>query len=83
VLTFTVEGEGAVSYDKILFSQPEGKMYEFSLGSETTGIMDRIANAYDAAKQKVYNMGGRMMDSLKKGVNIIRKDNGETQKVIK
>lgn len=83
VLMFTVEGEGAVSYDKILFSQPEGRMFEFSLGSETTGIMDRIANAYDAAKQKVYNMGGRMMDSLKKGVNIIRKDNGETQKVIK
>ena len=50
--------------------------------SGTTAI-DKLKNAAAAAGQKVYNLGGRMVDGLKKGVNILRGENGETKKVIK
>ena len=34
------------------------------------------------AKETIYNVGGRVMDTLRKGVNIIRRDNGETEKKV-
>jgi len=52
-------------------------------GNQTTGIAERITNAIDSAAQKVYNLGGRMMDGLKKGINIIRNADGTTTKVVK
>jgi hypothetical protein len=47
---------------------------------DATSIMDRMA---DATKQTIYNVGGRVMNSLKKGVNILRGENGAAKKVIK
>lgn len=63
---------GAVSYDNIIFLTTNSKGVHFQMNGETTGIISRMAEAIDAAKEKVYNLGGRVMDGLKKGVNIIR-----------
>lgn len=75
---------GKIQYEDITFLTTDGKGVNFKMAAtETTGIMDRIANAADAAKQTIYNMGGRMVETLKKGVNIIRGNNGDAEKVIK
>jgi len=75
---------GKIQYSDITFLTTDGMGVNFQMqDTETTGIMDRIANAADAAKQTIYNVGGRVMNSLKKGVNIIRGNNGNTEKVIK
>ena len=42
-----------------------------------------ISNALEGASKRVYNIGGAMMDSLRKGINIIRNADGTTQKVLK
>jgi len=52
-------------------------------GNQTTGIAERITNAIDSAAQKVYNLGGRLMEGVKKGINIIRNADGTTTKVVK
>ena len=48
----------------------------------TTGILDRITQSIDNAGHQLYNLGGRVMNSLRKGINIIRNSDGSTQKVV-
>jgi hypothetical protein len=83
VLTFTVQGEGELSFDNIIFSQADGHSRSFAIDATTTGIADKLQNMAIDAKETIYNVGGRVMGTLKKGVNIIRRDNGETEKVVK
>ena len=66
----------------IMFTEANGAITKFdNLGnSELTGING--VNAQNGIMQKIYNMGGRVMDSIKKGINIIRKADGTTNKVV-
>ena len=41
-----------------------------------------VANAIENAGQKIYDLGGRLMNGVKKGINIIRNADGSTKKVI-
>lgn len=70
---------GSVRFEDILFLTTDSKGVRFNMTGDATSIMDRIA---DTAKETIYNVSGRVMNSLKKGVNIIR-GNGKTEKVIK
>ena len=45
-------------------------------------IRESITNALESAGQKIYNMGCRVMNGLKKGINIIRRNDGSNEKVI-
>ena len=70
---------GSIRFEDIIFVTTESEGVRFSMKGEATSIADRIA---DTAKETIYNLGGRMMNSLKKGVNILRGNNG-AKKVIK
>jgi len=73
------EGNGQVSLNEFIASDAAANAYAVVAGS-TTGI----SNVEVAAKgEQVYSLGGRMMNALKKGLNIIRRADGTTQKVIK
>lgn len=82
VLYIDVEGANANSVEilNILFSDVNANTREFKLGSSVTGI-DAIGSTFDALKQKVYDLGGRVMNGVKKGINIIRNADGSTKKV--
>ena len=80
VIYLDIEGAAEIS-GTATFTTKNYKSEHFDL-SGTTAI-DKLKNAAAAAGQKVYNLGGRMVDGLKKGVNILRGENGETKKVIK
>ena len=84
VLYIDVEGANASSVEilNILFSDVNANTREFRLGSNVTGI-DAIGNTFDALKQKVYDLGGRVMNSVKRGISIIRNADGSTKKVAK
>ena len=82
VYTFTVQGEGELGFDNIVFSQADGHSTAFAIDGTTTGIQDKLQNMATDAKETIYNVGGRVMDTLRKGVNIIRRDNGETEKKV-
>lgn len=83
--------EGAVVYLDIVgageltgtatFTTKNLKSVTFDL-SGTTAI-DKVKNAAAAAGQTIYNLGGRMVDGLKKGVNILRGEDGSAKKIIK
>ena len=83
--------EGAVLYIDIIGNAEitgTAKFVKSNFGSDKfdlsgTTAIDKLKNAASAAGQKVYNLGGKMMDGLKKGVNILRGDNGDAKKVIK
>ncbi len=74
---------GSVEMMNILFSDVYAQTRAFAIGNggEATGI--DITAAMQSLKQKVYDLGGRMMNGLKKGVNIIQGADGQTKKVVK
>lgn len=74
---------GSVQMTEAYFTDTQFNDVDLQNGSETTGITQRIMNAVENAGQKVYNLGGRMMDGLKKGINIVVGNDGTTKKVIK
>lgn len=82
VLYIDVEGAGNVELVNILFSEINAGTRAFNVSdSETTGI--NATSTFETLKQKVYDLSGRVKDGLKKGINIIRRADGSTQKVAK
>ena len=83
VVYIDIEGlNGEVNIEKAIFTDTELNGHLLTANS-TTSIRESITNALQAAGQKIYNMGGKMMNGLKKGVNIIRNADGSAKKVMK
>ena len=83
VVYFDIENlNGDVTIDKAIFTDTELNRYMLT-ANNTTGIAQTITNALENAGQKIYSLGGKMMNGLKKGINIIRNSDGSTSKVIK
>ena len=81
VLYINVEGAGTPELLNILFSDVDAVTRSFAIGNDATGI-DTVST-FESLKQKVYDLGGRVKESLKKGINIIRRADGTTGKVVK
>ena len=84
ILYIEVEGNGTVEFQNVIFSDLNTRTTQFQLNAVsggTTGIagVQTEGGVVDA----IYNLGGRMVNGLKKGINIIRRADGTTQKVIK
>lgn len=84
VLYLDVENlNGVVTIDKAIFVDNSLVGHDLTSTSEATGIRETIANALNSATQKFFDVSGRMMNSLKNGINIIRNNDGTSQKVLK
>ena len=81
VLYLDIEGMNGELTGEATFVKKNFGSEHFSI-SATTAI-DKVKNAAAAAGQTIYNLGGRMVDGLKKGVNILRGEDGSAKKVIK
>ena len=80
VLYIDVEGAGNVELVNILFSDVNAQTHLFTIGGDATGINN--VSTFESLKQQVYDFGGRLVKGLKKGMNIIRRNDGSTDKVI-
>ena len=67
-----------VALDKIIFAEANGRE-TYITGSDATGISGMEAEG--SLKQKIYTVGGQLLDKVKQGINIVRNANGKTQKV--
>jgi hypothetical protein len=85
VLYIEVAGQGTVEFQNIIFADLNAGTTEFQLNAVSGGTATGIAAAKNEGgmMQTIYNMGGRLMNGLKKGINIIRRADGTTEKVIK
>lgn len=74
---------GAVVISNAIFSDAAGKQY--ILGSTETGEATGIVQLTLGEKvvNKIYSVGGQLLDSMKKGINIIINSDGTTKKVLK
>ena len=82
VLYVDIEGlNGEVVLGKAIFTTVDFNSVSMN-GNGTTGIRETIANAVENAGKTIYNLGGKVMNGLKKGLNIIRNADGTTKKVI-
>lgn len=83
VLYIDVEGANANNVEllNILFSDVEAQTRSFVIGGDATGI--NSMSTLETLKQTVYDLSGRVINGLKKGVNIIRRADGKTEKVYK
>lgn len=75
---------GDIEMENVIFSNRMGNDSRFNVnGGIITGIMDSMSNAAKTAKDTIYDMGGKVKNGLKKGINIIRKADGSSEKVMK
>lgn len=85
ILYLEVSGNADVSgieVENVLFSDNKGLVYSVEgVGGGTTGI-DGVTNG-QSLKSKIYNIGGQLLDTVKKGINIIRNSDGTTKKILK
>ncbi|MDY3847889.1 MAG: hypothetical protein SOZ58_06175 [Prevotella sp.] len=66
---------GDVTVDNIVFSDTQGNCYEMSEhGSIILTGIDSIEAA--TMKERIYSVGGQVMKTVKKGINIIKGENG-------
>lgn len=82
ILYLDVQGGNlnGVKVENIIFSEANGRISRIG-GDSTTGING--AEAESSLKQKVYSVGGQLLNKVKNGINIIRNANGKTQKMAK
>lgn len=67
-----------VALDKVIFAEANGRETTIT-GSDATGINGMEAEG--SLKQKIYTVGGQLLDKVKQGINIVRNANGKIQKV--
>lgn len=67
-----------VALDKVIFVEANGRETTIT-GNDATGINGMEAEG--SLKQKIYTVGGQLLDKVKQGINIVRNANGKTQKV--
>lgn len=67
-----------VALDKVIFAEANGRE-TYITGSDATGISG--IEAEGSLKQKIYTVGGQLLDKVKQGINIVRNANGKPQKV--
>lgn len=67
-----------VVLDKVIFAEANERETTIT-GSDATGISGMEAEG--SLKQKIYTVGGQLLDKVKQGINIVRNANGKTQKV--
>ena len=74
---------GQISIGNIIFSDAAGRSYSMSSiggnGDGATGIGDIKAAT---VKERIYSIGGQVMKTVKKGINIIVGEDGKTKKVV-
>lgn len=67
-----------VALDKVIFAEANGRETTIT-GNDATGI--NAMETEGSLKQKIYTVGGQLLDKVKQGINIVRNANGKTQKV--
>lgn len=67
-----------VALDKVIFAEANGRETTIT-GNDATGINGMETEG--SLKQKIYTVGGQLLDKVKQGINIVRNANGKTQKV--
>lgn len=80
-LDLTGRNADHVTVGEVKLADAAGRVYSIGSGSETTGI-DGV-EAEKSIKERIYSVGGQVMDKIKKGINIIRNSDGSTRKVVK
>lgn len=83
VVYIDIEGAGSmdqIEFQNVLFAETNAQLAEFTVGAPVTNGINSIQS--DSMMSKVYNMGGRMVNAVKKGINIIKGSDGETKKVV-
>ena len=75
-------GEG-IQVSNVMFADPGSQVYHLNslMGDEVTGI--GTVTMTEELKSKVYNVGGQLLNGLKKGVNIIKMQDGTVKKIFK
>jgi hypothetical protein len=74
-------GNGNIEISNVMFADASARIYTFAntTSSQATGI-NTVTNS--TLGSKIYSIGGAIKNAVTKGVNIIRKSDGSTKKVL-
>jgi len=79
LLTLNIMGNGNISVNNVEFTDAAARAYVLGFNGEATGINSVNGNNAEA---DVYNMNGVRINTMHKGMNIIRNANGEVKKIL-
>ncbi len=82
VVYIDVQGEDAPEVDAMVFSDRSARSYAVN-NSGTSSLMDVFKDAVRGAKDAIYDAMGRMYNSVQRGLNIIRHEDGSVTKEIR
>ena len=73
---------GQVAVENAIFTDAAARSYRLGsvVGEDATGITELTAT--EKVTSTIYSVGGQLMNALKKGINIIRHQDGTTEKVL-
>ena len=71
----------SIELKNVILADNFGNVAAFEVSGKTSAI-ESLKNAASNMIDKVYNVGGKMMNGLRKGINIIRNADGSTTKVV-
>ena len=86
VLDVEVSGSysgGDIAVTNIKVAERSSRTYTLAdvvIGGEATGIAELSTS--EKIADKIYSVGGQLVNTLKKGINIIRNNDGTTKKVL-
>ena len=70
VLNLQLNGNGQAQFENIVFADRNAVAHDFTVaGAQTTGISG--VKGETGVKDAIYNMGGRVMNAPRKGINIV------------
>ena len=72
-----------ITFDNVIFGTKDAIAREFVVGGNGTTGIGKIEAAGQYVKDSIYNLGGRVVNGIKKGINIITNNDGKTRKVVK
>jgi hypothetical protein len=82
LLSIELEGSGQAGFRNVVFADAAARAYEVGVAAGAATGISGVKAAADG-QSTVYSLGGRLVDTLRKGVNIIRRADGTTRKVVK
>lgn len=82
VMYIEVSGRGNIAVTNAMGSNANATLFEIADAATDTSFIDQIKDSVRNGVDRIYNAGGVMLRKLQRGINIIRRADGTTEKIV-
>jgi len=82
VMYIEVSGRGNIAVTNAMGSNANSTLFDIADAATDTSFIDQIKDSIRNGVDRIYNAGGVMLRKLQRGINIIRRADGTTEKIV-